>query len=65
MKRAYSVHEFAKVTGVLPGTVYEAIKRNEIPSIKIGRRIIIPANVVDNLLMCGLSLKQAVSGKGK
>jgi len=46
---------------VAPGTLYQAINRNEIPAIRIGRRIIIPAGVVDNLLTCGLSLNQAVN----
>ena len=38
----YSVDEVARILGVARGTAYEAIRRGEIPSIRIGKRILVP-----------------------
>ncbi len=37
-----TVTEAARYLGIGRNTAYEAIRRNEIPSIRIGRRIVIP-----------------------
>ena len=37
-----TVDEAARLLGVAPTTVYEAVKRNELPSLKVGRRVLIP-----------------------
>jgi excisionase family DNA binding protein len=44
---AYSVEEFAAATGLAKNTVRAAIKHGEIKIKKCGRRILIPAWVVD------------------
>lgn len=49
-KKAYSVDEAAEVLGISPWLVREAVRRDEIRCIRIGRRIIIPAAVIDQLL---------------
>ena len=49
-KKAYSVDEAAEALGISPWLVREAVRRNEIRCIRIGRLIIIPAAVIDQLL---------------
>jgi excisionase family DNA binding protein len=44
---AYSVEEFAAATGLAKNTVRAAIRHGEIKTKKCGRRILIPAWVVD------------------
>ena len=46
----YSMNEAAKVLGVSRQVLYDAIKRGEIPSSKIGARRIVPRAVVDALV---------------
>ena len=49
-RKTYTVDEFAKIIGIGRGTAYGAIKRGEIPHIRVGRRIVIPLQIVENLL---------------
>ena len=37
-----SVPEAARIYGISRNTAYEAIKRGEIPSISVGRRVLVP-----------------------
>jgi excisionase family DNA binding protein len=46
----FSVEEARKQLGLSRGLVYEAIRRGEIPSIRIGRRILIPCAALERLL---------------
>ena len=38
----YTVEEAARLLGVGRGTAYAAVKAGEIPSVRIGRRVLIP-----------------------
>lgn len=38
----YTVAEAAELIGVSPWTYYEAIKKNELPYRKVGRRVVVP-----------------------
>ena len=49
-----SVSECARVLGLSPNATYAAIARNEIPWIKIGRRILVPCDRLRALLERGL-----------
>ena len=49
-RQTYTVKEAAKILGVGIVSAYEAIKNDEIPHIKVGRRIIIPKVALDNML---------------
>ncbi len=42
MKETLTVPEAATVLGVNPQTIYIAIRRNEIPVVRVGRKILIP-----------------------
>ena len=46
-KKVYSVVEVAKILDIGINQTYEAIRRNEIPHLRFGRRIIIPCKAFD------------------
>ena len=52
-KQTYSVPEAAKILGLNRNTGYEAVKRGEIPVIKIGKRLLVPKPALDRLLQQG------------
>ena len=45
-----TVREAAKLLGIGRNLTYEAVKRGEIPSIRIGERILIPRAGIEKLL---------------
>ena len=47
---AFSVGEARKLLGLSRGLMYEAIRTGQIPSISIGRRILIPRAALEKLL---------------
>ena len=51
-KRFYTINQFCEViSGTLSrGGIYKAVDRGEIPSKRIGKRILIPASYVRELL---------------
>ena len=53
MKSVYSIAEASAILGVGLDTVYEAIRRNELPSIGVGRRAVIPKSALDRLVKDG------------
>ena len=46
----YKIEEAAKLLGIGRNHCYEAAKRGEIPSIRIGRRLLVPKVALDRLL---------------
>ena len=63
VKRAtLSVRETAARLGISKNVAYEAVRRGEIPSIRLGGRILIPKVALDRLLETGA--KSASSGPG-
>jgi len=44
-----TVKEAAQILGIHYHTLYRAVKRGEIQSTKIGKRILIPKNVIDSM----------------
>ena len=58
-KDTITVEETAKRLGIGRNTAYEAVKRGEIPSIRIGRRILVPTKALDNLLASNVGKPQA------
>jgi len=45
-----TVSEAAKLLGIGRNLAYEAVKRNEIPSIRIGDRILVPRAGLDRMV---------------
>ena len=49
-RRTISITEAAKVLGVGRNQAYEAARRGEIPTIKIGKRFLVPLAVLERML---------------
>ncbi len=49
-RRVYAPKELMEIFGLCKTAVYQGIERGEIPSIRIGKRILVPKDAVDNLL---------------
>jgi excisionase family DNA binding protein len=49
-KIAWTVHEVAKLLKTSPNSIYNAIKRGEIPYVRIGKLIRIPGAALDDML---------------
>ncbi len=49
-RKTYSVAETAKVLGIGRSAAYQAVKAGEIPSIRIGRRLLVPVQALEQLL---------------
>lgn len=52
-KLTLTVEETAELMGIGRGTAYDAVKRGEIPSIRIGRRVVVPREALLQLLSEG------------
>jgi excisionase family DNA binding protein len=48
-----TVEEAAATLGVSRASAYEAVRRGEIPAIRIGRRVLVPRAALDRLLSAG------------
>ena len=48
--RTVSVEQAGKIIGIGRNQAYEAVRRGEIPSIKIGSRILVPRVALDRML---------------
>ena len=46
----FTVEEAAKLLGISRSFAYEAVKRGEVPSMRIGRRILVPKSALERLL---------------
>ena len=49
-KRTYSVEEAAKILGIGRSAAYQAVRTGEIPAIRIGRRLLVPVQSLEQLL---------------
>jgi excisionase family DNA binding protein len=52
-RRTVTVAEAAKALGVSRNHAYEAARRGEIPTIKIGKRILVPLAALERMLQGG------------
>ena len=48
-----SVSETARLLGISRSTAYQAVERGEIPSIRVGRRILVPREALAGFLKNG------------
>jgi excisionase family DNA binding protein len=46
----YTVEEAAELLGISRNSAYEAVRKGEIPTIRLGRRILIPRSRLEALL---------------
>jgi len=49
-KRTYSVEEAAKILGIGRSAAYQAVGTGEIPAIRIGKRLLVPVQALEQLL---------------
>ena len=49
-RATYTVEEAGRLLGIGRGQAYEAVRRGEIPSVRIGKRIIVPKDALARLL---------------
>lgn len=49
-RRVWSVDEAAVILGISRAHAYELVARNDLPHVRLGRRILIPVDAVDELL---------------
>ena len=54
-RRWLSVAELAYELGMSPMTLYRAIAAGEFPAVRIGRRIVVPARVLEDMADAALS----------
>ena len=45
-----SVEEAGRLLGISRGLAYELVNRGELPSVRLGRRIVVPRRALDRLL---------------
>ena len=49
----YNIEEAAQLLGIGRNSCYEAAKRGEIPSVRLGKRLVVPRAALDRLLESG------------
>lgn len=49
-KKVLTVREAAKLLGISNGSAYEAARNGQIPTIRIGRRLIVPRVALERML---------------
>lgn len=49
-RKTYGVEEAGRLLGIGRNQAYEAAKRGDIPTIKIGKRILVPKAALDRML---------------
>lgn len=49
-RKTYTVDQAAELLGIGRNTAYEAVRRGEIPTIKIGRRLLVPRTALERML---------------
>lgn len=53
MERAtYTIEEVAKMLGVGRSSAYQAVRVGEIPTIRVGRRLLVPKLALEKMLGC-------------
>ena len=49
-RRVVTLNEAALILRISRGSAYEAAKRKEIPTIRIGRRLLVPCDALERML---------------
>jgi excisionase family DNA binding protein len=49
-RETYSVEEAGAVVGIGRSAAYQAVKSGELPSVKIGKRLLVPKRALERLL---------------
>jgi excisionase family DNA binding protein len=49
-RQTYQVEEVAQILGIGRTAAYEGVRRGEIPSIRVGRRLVVPRAALEKML---------------
>ncbi len=49
-RQTFTVEEAAEILGIGRNSAYEAIRRGEIPALRLGRRLVVPRQALERLL---------------
>lgn len=60
-RKTLTVSEAARELGISRNSAYEAVRRGQIPSIRIGRRLLVPRSALERLLSAGLPAEPRVT----
>jgi excisionase family DNA binding protein len=52
---ALSVEDAARLLGISRTLAYESVARGELPSVRLGKRIVVPRRALDELLEAAIS----------
>ena len=63
-RKTYTIEEAAKALGIGRSSAYQAAKTGEIPTVRIGRRLLVPVVAIDRLLD-NTGRSDQPSGKGE
>jgi excisionase family DNA binding protein len=61
-RRTLSVSEAAQVLGISRAHAYDCVRTGELPSITLGRRVVVPRQAIEELLARGSSDESAAHG---
>lgn len=50
MKLVYTVQEAGELLGLSRGSAYEAARRGDLPTLRIGRRLLVPISALEKML---------------
>jgi excisionase family DNA binding protein len=57
-KLLYSVNETSKILNISSTKAYELIQQNKLPTIRLGKRILIPKHTLENCLVENLTVSK-------
>jgi excisionase family DNA binding protein len=61
-RRTLSVSEAALILGISRAHAYDCVRSGELPSITLGRRVVVPRQAIEELLARGSSDESAAPG---
>jgi excisionase family DNA binding protein len=55
LKQFYTVRQTAEILSVSYQTVFRKVTDKEFPSMRLGRKILVPATFIDSMVTCAMS----------
>lgn len=64
-RKTYTVEEAAKLLGIGRTSAYQASRTGELPTIRVGRRLVVPVTALDRLLSGSAHHEGGISAAGR
>ena len=64
-KLTYTVTETAELLGISRSSAYECVRRGEIPSLTLGRRVVVPRRALETLLAIEPDRQEPIHGEDR